>query len=267
MRKILATFSGERFHATTKALVEDGPKFGADEIWVHDNIWLEKCRPEHWAAARWFREHPRNRGVDWFCFKPETVRASLQAMSDDDVLLFVDGDCRPLADLTPIFNIIARDGIMLFRCNGWPLARVWTKRAMFKIMDLDKAKYWDSQCVCARFMGFTKAYLPFVEEWLKYCLIPDANTFDLTDGYGAQIPGFQEHRCEQACLGLLAAKHSVQPLYREACQWGEEKSTADSKLNRDLYPQLFEHIWGNTYAPGLSPSNPGFGSAFRNRGP
>lgn len=257
---IYATFSGARYHDTTAKIVSEAPRFGADAVWVFDDHWLRTCRPQHMAESAYFVNHPRSRGVNWFCFKPFVVLDALKRMSDDDVLLFTDGDTFPVHDLKVFYDIGRRDGIMLFRANGWPHQRVWCKRDCFITMGLDKPEFHESQCGCARFMVFTKKQIPFVEEWLSFCLIPVANTFD-PSVVGQELPGFKEHRCEQAIMSLLAAKYGHR-LYREACEFGDTsdpQGLPDSLLDRDLYPQSFSQIYGQSYS-----KLPCVGSYFRN---
>lgn len=240
--------SGNRYHDTTQKIVEDGPRFGADKVLVFDDVWLRRCRPQHMVDTAYFVNHPRMRGINWFCFKPFVILDALERVTDDDVVLFTDGDTFPIAPLNVLFEIGKRDGIMLFRANGWPHQRVWCKRDCFITMGLDTQPFHDSQCGCARFMVFTRRHRDFLREWLKYCLIPVANTFD-PSVLGPELPGFKEHRCEQAIMSLLAAKYGHR-LYREACEFGDNPDDPDSKLDRDLYPRLFTQIYGNSYSPG-----------------
>lgn len=261
-RKILLTFSGERFYDTTKLIVEDGPKYGADEVLVYDNHWALNIHPTFRKDAKWLLEHPRTRGVGWFSFKPCILLDAVKRYPDD-LIFYTDGDCFPTASLLPFFKIIEEQRIMLFRANGWPSARVWTKREMFVAMGLDTPRYHECHCAVGRWMGFTKDYLQFLDEWYQWCLNPMCQTFDVDPAY-QQLPGFRENRTEQAIMGLMAEREKIR-LYREADEWGDTKDeTGDDLLDRDLYPRSFTQIWGNSYAPGLSIHNPGIGSTLRN---
>ena len=119
-------------------------------------------------------------------------------------------------------------------------------------MGQDEPKYHDTQHAVARFMSFTAAHIPFLEEWQRYVLDVRCNTFD-PSLLGPELPGFHEHRCEQAILTNLAHKYGHK-LYREACQFGE-----GDPRDRDLYPQLFVQTGEYSHSP-----NPCVGSAFRN---
>jgi hypothetical protein len=281
-KRVLVTFSGARYHVPTERTVQNARKFGATHVTVYDDKWLLD-QADYVKDAKWLLEHPKMRGVGWFAWKPYVLLHALQTCGPADTVLYIDGDTTPVADLTPLFDIGQRDDIMLFRANGWPRADVWTKGECFRKMKMDEEKYWGAQCACARFLVLTPSVLvlTMLWEWYRLCLLPECNTYDLDPGV-VQRKGFREHRCEQAILGLLAKKRGHR-LYREACQWGEvdceapysdatpefqaEHSAAlkrDCALDRDLYPQLFEHEFGHTYAPGLGPNSPNTGSYFRN---
>jgi hypothetical protein len=249
--KILCTFSGEAYHETTQRIVEDGPKFGAEKVWVYDDIWLRDKRPAHWEQTKAHREHPQARGVNWFAFKPFVILDAVDRMADGDILLFTDADTYPIHDLSILFDIGRRDGIMLFEACGW-FQKQWCTQATFSLMGLNPEDFYEKPHGCARFMVFTKAHRPFLVEWLTHCLDIRCTTFDPRPEFGPEHPEFRQHRCEQAIMTNLAHKYGHK-LYREACQFGE-----GWPQDRDLYPQLFfqngSHTWRSR----------GNGSEFRN---
>jgi hypothetical protein len=262
---VYATFSGDRYHCTTQKIVEDAPKFGADKVLVYDDVWLRNKRPQHLVETAYFVNHPRVRGVNFFCFKPFVILDAINRVGPDDVVLFTDGDTFPVARLDALFNIGKRDGIMLFMANGWPHQRVWCKRDCFILMDQDDQKWHDAHCAVARFMVFTRRHLAFLEEWLFYCKIKGCNTFD-PSVLGAELLDFREHRCEQAILGNLAHKYGHR-LYREACEYGD-CDDEDASRDRDLYPRLFSQ-GVSAWVPHADPSLPRdslghYGSYFGN---
>jgi len=265
VRKILITFSGARYETTTRRIVEDGPKFGADEVRVYDDNWLLK--QTDYIVNTINLIYPGNRGLNWFAWKPFVILDALSHASDGDVVFYIDGDTYPIADLSVLFDITHRDGVMLFMANGWPQQKVWCKRACFVIMNQDVERYHNAHCGVARFMGFTKRQEHFLNMWRLYCEIKDCTTFDINPKFGPELPGFREHRCEQAILTNLAHKYGHR-LYREACDAGEiiwpdngglEAAKADIARDRDLYPQLFKQVYCD-----VNVEDCGQGSAFRN---
>lgn len=254
----LATFSGDKYFATTKRIVEDSPRFGVDQVLVYDDIWLRNCRPGFWEKTKYFREHPNRRGVDWFCFKPFYIWDAFCRMNDGDVLLAVDADTYPIADLTPLYRRCVEDGgKMFFNCLGCP-NRHWTKRDVFLLMGCDEPKYHDAYQACARFMLLAKGGAfpveKFLGEWLGFTCNPIINTFDASVMGQPDYEGFRENRCEQSVLGGLTVKYGCK-LYREACGNGNG-GTEDW----DVYPQCFIQSGDHTYHPTEATE----GSSFRN---
>ena len=217
---------------------------------VYDDHWLVHQRPDFYRQAAHLFTHKATRGFGWFCWKPLIILDALRRFPDA-VVLFVDGDTYAVHDLSKIYEIAERDSLMLFSAVGCWHQR-WCKRDCFIVMGQDEPKYHDTQHAVARFMAFTSAQIPFLEEWQRYVLDIRCNTFD-PSVLGPELEGFHEHRCEQAILTNLAHKYGHK-LYREACQFGNGV-TADL----DLYPQLFVQYGDHNYG-----AVRGQGSMFRN---
>lgn len=256
MSNILITFGGAAFDEHTSKTVERGRDLGADEVLVYDDRWLMgtefyRVNQWWWHKADALNGNP-NRGFGWFIWKPYVILHALGDAEFDDVVLFIDGDTWPIADLTPIFETARRDGLMLFNSIGCHHAR-WCKRDCFIVMGQDEQQWRDRDHACARFMAFCKGTFTggVLTSWLQYCLNPGANTMDASV-LAPEHPEFYEHRCEQAILTNLAHKYGHR-LYREACQAGK-----DQPQDQELYHQLFEHQWANGDRADLS------GSKYRN---
>lgn len=256
MRRIYITFSGANYHATTERIVKDAPRFGADEVFVYDDLWL--MRQPFYAEHRWLWEHrgPGNpnggRGFGWFAWKPYIMAHALAHCADGDIVLYTDADTYPIHDLRAIYDECERIGTMLFAAQGCN-HRHWCKRDCFIRMGLDCSPFTDDglQHAVGRFFLFQRGAHDvnrFLAEWQEFCVDRYATTFD-PSVLGPELPGFREHRTEQAIITNLAHKKGHK-LYREACQFGEAVSD-----DRDLYPQLFVQQ-GTTGGNGLT------GSAF-----
>lgn len=275
--KIYATFSGDKYHQTTTKIVADAPKYGADKVWVYDDIWLKTCRPDFMKqhANLFAKRDPRGalRGFGWFVWKPFVVLDALSRMSDGDTVLFTDADTYPIFDLSPLYSQCEKDGgIMLFHCVG-QIHRWWGKRDCQHLMNQDDDHWRDRQHACARFMLFRKGskikfkstrFFPeggevtpeeFLNEWLKYTSDIRINTFDKSV-IMPEYPDLHEPRCEQAVLTNEAHRYGFK-LYREACEWGN--SVPEDK---EIYPQTFVQVGGCSYDPKPNPGQKG--SRFRN---
>lgn len=265
--RILITFSGARYHSTTEKIVRDGPRYGASKVWVFDDIWL-KTQKEHCEQTKWAFEHPQNRGVNWFCFKPYTIIKALERCQRGDIICFTDADCWPVADMSPLYDMCERDGIVLFAACSHQ-QRHWCKRDAMILQEMDEDRWRDKQAGVARFMLFKKnaliqydddsPYLYFVDQflrdWLRYTCDQRANTFD-PSVLAPEYPDLKEGRAEQAVLTNIAHWHSI-PLHREADQWG---NGFEKDFPLDTYPQIFESTGVYSY----DPSGHRQGSKFRN---
>ncbi len=276
-RRIVLTFSGVRYHDTTKLIVENAQKFGATEPpWVYDDVWLKECRPEFCAATKWAFDHPKVRGVNWFCWKPFIILDALKRANDGDIICFIDADTWPILDMTPLFDHCDKEGMMLFAACGHS-QRHWSKRDTQIVMGMDSSYWRNKQAGVARFMLFKKGEKVndfqfhgapmdlseydqsntewWVRTWLMHTCHPLANTFDKSI-LGEEYPDLKEARCEQAILTNIAHRQFV-PLHRECDQWGNDFK---KDFPNDTYGQIFESTGVYSYAP--EPRGPG--SAFRN---
>ena len=252
MRRFYITFSGSAYNEQTlKALTAlNTYRHGhVDEILVYDDRWLMETA--FYQKNEWLWHMPpepstpdrRHRGFGWFCWKPFILLETLERMQDGDIVCFVDGDTYPIADFSVLYEECARiGGAMVFAAQGCS-NRQWVKRDCLMIMSQDDLKWHDTQHCAARFMLFQKGpwqVRQFLMEWLTYCLNPNATTFEPSI-YGPELPGFEQHRTEQAIFSMLVAKYGWKP-YREACQFGDP---AIHKQDVELYPTLFHQEWGS----------------------
>lgn len=245
MKRIIQTFSGFAYDATTRLIVERAPKMGADEVLVYDDLWLMDT--PLYRDYGWLWNHPdnhghMNRGFGWFAWKPFIMLDALSRCDPGNIVLFIDADTFPIHDFSMLYDECERiGGTMLFSAVGC-FNRQWCKRDCFIRMGCDEPRFHDAQHAVARFYLFQKSAPgvdEFLNEWQRFCLDRHATTFDPST-LGPELPGFREHRCEQAILTNLAHKYGHK-LYREACQFG-----AHVDEDKDLYPQLFEQVGTTT---------------------
>jgi len=243
MKKIYITFSGSAYDATTEKIVQHAPRFGADEVLVYDDVWLTGT--DFHRHNQWLWQHPgwngRKLGFGWFAWKPFVILDALDRLQEGDIVLYTDADTHPIADFSMLYDECARiGGAMLFNAYGCD-NRYYCKRDAFVVMGQDYPPYTDHRTAgVARFMLFRKGpWRPrqFLYEWLTYAVNPKATTFDAST-IAPELPGFGEHRTEQAIMTLLAYKYDYK-LYREACQFG-----AAHPEDKELYGQLFEQVGG-----------------------
>ncbi len=251
MSRILVTFGGRAYDATTERIVRDGPRLGADEVLVYDDRWLLEIVPDFRKLNSFLWETEKKFGFGWCAWKPFILLDQIGhpwAGRDDagSSILYVDADTYPIADLTPIFEFAERDGICLFESQGNPNKR-FTRRDCCVAMGLDEERHWNARHACGRFSAFKvgdyRAW-QFLCEWLTYSVNPMCQSLEPSK-YAAEFPEFARHSNEQSVLTLLASKYGI-PLHREACQFGWPVSP-NCGLAEDTYPQLFhqEYCTGN----------------------
>ncbi|MCP4899777.1 MAG: DUF1249 domain-containing protein [bacterium] len=244
MKRLLITFSGAAYDKTTEKIIKRAPDFGVDEVRVYDDVWLKRTDFYHQNQWLWLHRGPgnegRGRGFGWFSWKPFLIQCAMRDyMSDGDIVLYVDADTYPIADLGVLYDICEDHlGSMVFMATGKDRALRngdWNKRDCLIAMGQDTKRYRDAGCAVARFILLEKGRWrinQFLQEWLAYCVNRHCQTFD-PSVLAPEHRGFREHRTEQAIFTNLVHKNGWR-LHREACEFG-----ADCPQDWDLYPQLF----------------------------
>ncbi len=249
---VLITFGGAQFDEATRAIVERGPKLGADRVIVYDDRWL--VDQAFYRQNAWLWQHHHKRGFGWYAWKPYVIWQTLQTIHDGDVVMFLDADTEPIAPFGMLFERCRADGgIMLFASENHRQYE-WCKRDCYLAMgqEIDRS----APAGVARFALFQKGpwkATQFLMEWITYCVNPTATTFD-PSWIANEVPGFVEHRTEQAIMTNLAHKYGLK-LYREACAAGD-----GTLRDRDLYGQLFRQLELNP----TKVTEEVLGSAYRN---
>lgn len=256
-KRVCVTFSGRAYDETTKLIVENAPKFGADEVRVYDDRWLLETYPEYRSLNRWLWETKDSFGFGWCAWKAFVICHAIARGSPLDTVLYTDADTYPIADLSPLFAIAERDGMMLFEAQGCS-NRQYTRRDCFVAMGCDEERYWNARHACGRFQVFRAGDYrarQLLMEWLVYSINPMCQ-LRAPSVYAPDFPEFTRHSNEQSVLTILAEKYRV-PLHREACQFGWP-AQAGYGQPEDTYPQLFHQVWTGGDRADLS------GSSYRN---
>lgn len=254
--RYLITFSGSVYENTTRKIVNNAPNMGTDKVLVYDDVWL--MQQPFYTVNKWLWEHPHKRGFGWYSWKPFIILDALSKCNEGDIVMFVDADTYPIRDFSKLYEIADRDGAMFFAAETHRHYK-WCKRDCYITMGQDDFKYYDVQAGVARFALFKKgdwkAY-QFLMEWLTYAVNPKSTTFDPST-IGLELPGFIEHRTEQAIMTNLVYKYGYY-LHRECCGAGDHIDR-----DRDLYPTLFSQE--NDFATKVgNVTAPIEGSSFRN---
>ena len=253
MTRHLITMGGSAYDDMIGQTVRDAPHMGADEVWVFDDVFIESH--EFRSLNAWLWDHftpgvpnaPKGRGFGWYSWKPFLLIYMLDHMQDGDIVLYLDGDSRPVADFSNLYDVCHQEGgAMFFAADGHP-HHYWTKRDCQLVMGQNGAEGNSDEWVqagVARFCLIEKGpWKPrqFLYEWLTYSTNRLATTFD-PSVLGPECHDFKEHRTEQAIMTNLCMKYNY-PLHREADGSGNDHF---HKHPGDKYPQMFEqrHMGG-----------------------
>jgi hypothetical protein len=209
-------------------------------------------------------------GAGYWAWKPFFILEALKQLHEGDVALYCDSGSRFIASPQPLIDLVQRQtsGLVLF--DARPLKnRQFTKRDCFVKMGCDAAEYWDAHKLIATVVVVRKCELAiqFVKEWLHYCKDRAAITDDPNQCGLPELPGFLQHRHDQAILSVLAAKHRIET-FRNPSVWGNFLKLPEFRVEGEATPSpynLIPEIRGYAAAPQF---NSPYGTIFEfNRQP
>lgn len=237
-RRIYITFGGAAYDDSIERIVYDGHKYGADEVIVYDDRWLIKTGfvEQHKFI---FESEPQH-GFGFCSWKPFVILDAMSKALPGDVLLYTDADTYPVSDLSPLFEMCERDGIVLFEEQGCVNNR-WIRRDCFIAMSCDEPRFHNGQHACGRFQLFENGWrsMTVVALWGDFATDPRCTLRG--PGQAENLPTFHTHCTEQAVLSLLAMRGDI-PLHRTPDQNGWPIQPGCGQAG-DTYPQLFEQKW------------------------
>jgi hypothetical protein len=144
-----------------------------------------------------------SRGAGYWLWKPYVILEGLQWAADGDTVVYMDAGITVRRSLEPLLELARRSDLVLVQ-NRHPNAS-YVKRDCFVLTGTDTpachgAPQLDASLLLLRNTAANRA---FVEAWLMYCtdarvLTDQPNECGLPD-----LPGFAEHRHDQAVLSVL----------------------------------------------------------------
>lgn len=161
-------------------------------------------------------------GAGYWAWKPYFVLKALEQLREGDILFYCDAGSLFVDSPAPLIRLCEnhRQGMILF--DARPLTnRQFTKRDCFVKLGCDGPDYWDAKMVIATIFVIRKIppATDFLHEWLCHCqdraaITDDPNVCGLGD-----LPGYLQHRWDQAILSVLGAKHKLET-FRNPTVWG-----------------------------------------------
>ena len=248
MKKVLISFGNEKYYKSLDLLKKTAIDLGnVDETRMFSFEWLKTTPFYKNKMANFILNQPR--GAGYWLWKPYIILESFKELEEDDIVLYSDAGLKVIGNLNPLFEVAENDpddGIVLFKLPpvGVPahLAKTWTKRDTFVLMEANEEKYWGAPMSNGAISLWKKnsKNTEFLEEWLYHCMHPYKLT-DMANAHGPNDITFRDHRHDQSILSILRTKYNL-TLYRDPTQWGEQ----DPEIyTNSPYPQLFDHHRGN----------------------
>jgi hypothetical protein len=231
MKVVLTNLSNQVFAESRQRLNDSARQFGINDIlsWDFEDLKKTAFYKQHQAML----DQPK--GLGYWAWKPYLVLEAFNKISEGDVLIYSDCGHEIIADLQPLIDICHHSApVMLFE-NGDLKNAMWTKRDCFVRMGCDTKLFWYGAQVDASFLLVRKSQksIQFMEEWLRYCCDPIANTSAPNQLGKRNLPLFIEHRWDQSILSLLAIKWQLE-LYRMPSQFGNHYKAEEWRVQGEF---------------------------------
>ena len=171
------------------------------------------------------------RGAGFWLWKPYIILKTLKAMNSDDILMYCDAAMSFVSCIDPYIKALEGKSFLVFQ-NSWHKEHTFTKADILTHFDVLSNKSITSTFqLDASHSLWTKAAIPFVEEWLDLCTnyqyISDAPSIV------ANLPQFKQNRHDQSILSILAKVRAPSQIEFVASQF-------DGNLRKNL-PELLDH--------------------------
>lgn len=176
----------------------------------------------------------QKRGAGYWLWKPFIIQQAFKSCQDGDYVLYCDAGIEIISNLQSLIDL--NEDILLFN-NEWKHID-WCKRDVMEaiIPGWANADRQDAQVqasvILIRNNAFTR---DFVQRWLTWC--ERAGFIDDSPSNEPNLPGFREHRHDQAILTCLQIKHGV-PLHWWPAHY---QAGVRHKYPADTYPVIFNH--------------------------
>lgn len=243
-KRVLITFGGVAYDEQVARQRRFCDAVGIEHR-VYDDAWL--MTTPFYALNRWIFEREPQHGFGFCSWKPYIIQHALHYFcTPDDVVMYLDGDTFPIADISCLFEHAAREGIMLFEEQGC-INRQWTKADAFFAMGLPTTPpLLDAPQACGRFSLYRAGdyrVQQFLMEWLTYSINPNVTFHEKSSLLADRDdPSLIKNSCEQSVLGALAVKYGI-PTHRTPDQNGWPVAWDGKYKPDDTYKQLFTQQW------------------------
>jgi hypothetical protein len=176
-----------------------------DEIVIVTDIELKKDA-EFWEKHGEFVENNK-RGYGYWLWKPYLIKKTMEKMSDNDILMYIDSGCE-IKIHENIYNKIMDyinkcDQYELLYSSTYQTEKRWNKSDNFVLLNLNNPDILNSDQKQATIFIIKKnqKMVDFIDDWYSIC--SNYNTIDDTPSTVPNDESFLDHRHDQAIFSLL----------------------------------------------------------------
>jgi hypothetical protein len=244
MKKVHISFANEEYYKSLDLLEQTSLEIGeVDQFIRYTQEWLKTT--DFWTKNQYVLN--QKRGAGYWLYKPFVILETFKDpnIKEGDIVLWSDAGVRVDGSLNPLFKVFEQrpevDRI-IFRVP-WVgvnhVAKMWTKRDCFVLMNCDEPKYWNAPMTNGAISLWKKneKNIEILAEWLRYCRDSRTITDDPNICGMPNFQEFKEHRHDQSILTNLSVKYNFE-LFRDPTQWGNKETFL---FENSKWGQLFWH--------------------------
>lgn len=177
--------------------------------------------PAHPVVRQLARDFPAimgaKRGAGYWLWKPAIILDALRREPDGGIVLYTDAATRFTADPRAFLDFVADRPSAFFEHPVDParedhlVARRWTKRDCFVLLDADRTEFWDRRQFWAGIQIHRAGpeARDLVAEWLRLATDERVLT-DMPNVMGRpNLPEFVDHRHDQSVLTIVLQKRRI----------------------------------------------------------
>ncbi len=215
------SFATPDFSQARTRFVRSLSRFGYDRPFVFE--------PEDEPVLRARREMPEAfshvRGYGYWVWKPYIIEAALAATPPGGNVVYSDIGTELIGNPRRLLDVAGEHDVSTFRVGAGATQRTGTKRDAFVLLDADRPEFWNDEQICGGFLLLrnTEQARTLVRAWKD--AMRDVRLVDDAPSILGQpeLPGFREHRHDQAVLSILATRARL-PILVDPSQWGRDSS-------------------------------------------
>lgn len=161
----------------------------------------------------------QKRGAGYWLWKPYLILKTMtEKMKDGDLLMYSDSGCSFISSPLPLLDILQYQDIVGFTVHNLKEYMYNTYKCMMAC-DAFYPRYYLTDQIMASFMLIkkNKETVDFVSDWLRIACMK--GIIDDSPSDHPEMPGYREHRHDQAIFSLLYKKRGYKG-YRDPSQYG-----------------------------------------------